>query len=442
MSTAISTIGRRIIVFGRYPVPGATKTRLIPLLGPLGAADFQRRMTEKCLGTLIRSRLAPVSFCYAGGRPDQLKRWLAPYPVEIIPQVRGDLGARMKTALDTRLGSSGPPVVLVGTDIPGMSADAVARAFDALVEHDLVLGPSTDGGYWLVGIRRPLDIFGDMAWGTARVLDQTLSTARRLNLKVHLLDPQIDIDTPEDWRQAFGLFSDRPTPYLSVIIPTLNEAGIISHAIARVRGPDTQIIVADGGSRDATVSLARRAGVRVMTTPAGRACQQNQAAAQALGRVMLFLHADTRLPVDFGRLIFECLLDRRVAAGAFKFKTDLDHWAMHLIEKCAHLRAKLLRLPYGDQAIFMKRRIFHQVGGFPDTPVAEDLLLIRQVARLGSIRLVPAFAVTSARRWRRLGFLRTTLINYLIAGGCLLNVPPRRLALLYQGKNSDRARKK
>lgn len=437
MQRSSQTKGRQILLFGRYPVPGRTKTRLIPLLGPLGAAEFQRRMTEKSLDTLTDSRIAPVTFCYADGRPGQMRRWLKGRPIKCIPQVRGDLGMRMQAAIQSALSLGRGPVLLLGTDIPELTVHHLEQAFDALADHDLVLGPSPDGGYYLVGCRQPVDIFRRIPWGTSRVLAATLDHAGRQGLKVKQLEPLNDIDTPEDL-VAWQPQKAQPNPYLSIIIPTLNEAQRIAQTISRVQGPDIEVLVADGGSHDETVAIASRSGAKVIITPPGRAIQQNQGAARATGSVLLFLHTDTRLPKRFGRYVFDCLLDPRVAAGAFRFKTDLNHWGMVWIEKWAHLRSKLLQMPYGDQALFISGEVFSRAGGFPITPIAEDLMLVRRLARLGSIRIVPAAAVTSARRWQRVGLLRTTMINHIIAIGCLLHIAPQRLAPMYHGRRARR----
>jgi uncharacterized protein len=152
----------------------------------------------------------------------------------------------------------------------------------------------------------------------------------------------------------------------------------------------------------------------------GRAWQQNEGARHAGGRVLLFLHADTRLPDDFGAQVFELLMDPGTVLGAFQFKTDWDHWAMRWIERAAYVRSAHLHRPYGDQGLFLRKTVFAKVGGFPLVPIAEDLYLVRRLARMGRIALAPGTAVTSGRRWRRVGIGRTTLINALIAGGCLL----------------------
>ncbi len=425
--------GSRLILFGRYPVPGRTKTRLIPSIGPAGAADLQRRLTLKSLATALQAGLPAscVEFCYTDGAACQVKQWLGRSGIGLRRQFGENLGTRMRNAFQAALDRTSRPVVLVGTDIPAMTAGHLKTAFQALTRHDLVLGPSRDGGYWLIGMNRPVDVFQGIPWSRPDVLARTLSQARRIGLTATQLDPLDDIDTAADlaaW-QPDGRWRK---PYLTVVIPTLDEAGTIAAAIDRLRGPDCEIIVVDGGSRDDTVKLARSAGATVITAPKGRALQQNTAARQASGRVLLFVHADTALPRDYAAQVFETLMPSSVAAGAFRFKTDFDHWSMRLIEKTVRIRSTLFQMPYGDQALFMSKKNFERIGGFPLVPIAEDLYLVKRLARLGRIAQARAAAVTSARRWRTLGLWRTTLINYLIAGGCLLGIDPRHLAPLYR----------
>ena len=125
-------------------------------------------------------------------------------------------------------------------------------------------------------------------------------------------------------------------------------------------------------------------------------------------------------------------MDRRTIMGAFRFDSDLRSPAMRLIRYLTNQRAAWLNLPYGDQGLFLRRRDFFRIGRFPDVAIAEDLYLARTAARHGRITLAPGAVVTSARRWQRLGVLRTTWINTIIAAGCLAGVSPTRLAPLYQ----------
>lgn len=425
--------GGRLVLFGRYPVPGRTKTRLIPALGPAGAADLQRRLTLKSLTTVLKTNLpaSSVEFCYTGGGPDQVRRWLGRHGIGFSRQTSDGLGSRMADALKTAFRKGFHPVVLVGTDIPAMTAEHIRSAFEALGRHDVVLGPSRDGGYWLIGMRRPADLFQGIAWGRSDVLARTLTQADRQGLTVFQLDPLNDIDTADDlahWQPR----RQWPPPYITVVIPALNEAATIAAVIERARCADSRIIVADGGSSDGTADMARRSGAEVITTPAGRAAQQNAAARLSTGPVLLFLHADTLLPPDYPAQVFETLMAADVAAGAFRFKTDWNRPGMRLIEKAVQVRSSWLQMPYGDQALFMPKCNFDTIGGFPQVPIAEDLYLVRRMRRLGRIAQAPGSVLTSGRRWRSRGVFRTTLINYLIAGGCLLGMDPRHLAPLYR----------
>ncbi len=423
----------QLIIFGRYPVVGRTKTRLIPALGPAGAAALQKRLTEKTVAAAchrLPSRGVGMVLCHEGGDAHRFERWLGKGKLNYAPQATGDLGRRMFAAITAAHDRGARRIVLIGTDIPGITSGILGRAFASLDDHDLVFGPSTDGGYWLVGMKTPVNIFDGIAWSRADVLDKTLAIARQKKLSFDLLDPLTDLDTPEDldqmpgWRKSFN-------PYLSIIIPVLNEAPQLDRTLAAATSVDARIIVSDGGSSDGSLAIARIRGVDIVSGPPDRAAQQNRGAAAARGHVLLFLHADTRLPRDFVPHIFDTLMDRRTIMGAFRFDTDLNTSAMRLIRVLTNHRAAWLNLPYGDQGLFLKRRDFFRIGRFPEVAIAEDLYLAKAAARHGRVGLAPAAVETSARRWRRLGMLRTTVINTIIAAGCLAGVRPNRLAPLY-----------
>jgi len=423
----------RLILFGRYPVPGRTKTRLIPLLGAARAADLQRDLTERTLRTdrsVARRRLVDLEACFEGGSPAKLRRWLGPDLI-FSKQSSGDLGERMKGAFLGAFRKGAQHAILHGTDIPGLTTQHIDEAFDALKSHDLVLGPSTDGGYWLIGLREPADLFDHMEWGTSSVFDKTVAAAREQGLSVHVLSPLTDTDTGDTVREWMPDWA-KAQPYLSIIIPALNEEAHIEETVLKARNPDAEIIVVDGGSADRTAERAECAGALVITGPRGRAFQQNRGAAEARGSVLLFLHADTLLPKDYVAQVFETLMDRRVALGAFGFKTNLDRPLMRGIELTTRFRSKTLSLPYGDQALFVRKPVFLAVGGFPEMPIAEDLFFVRLVSKQGRIAIAPAYAITSGRRWKEVGLLRTTLINQFILAGFALGISPKTLARLYR----------
>jgi rSAM/selenodomain-associated transferase 2/rSAM/selenodomain-associated transferase 1 len=433
MSSRQSFWRDRLIVFGRYPVPGRTKTRLIPSLGPAGAADLQRRLTERTLATVLAvatRRGIAVEVCFEGSDERRMRRWLGS-KVVFSKQRPGDLGERMRAAFLGAFQAGGRRVVLLGTDVPGLTTDHLGQAFDALNDHDLVLGPSTDGGYWLIGLNRPAEVFQGIDWGKETVLEQTIALATGKGLEIKKLDPLMDIDTLDDLKRWQPDGAEQ-RPYISIIIPVLNEEANIEAAIQRAWDDDVEIIVMDGGSTDKTVEVATTAGARVELSPRGRARQQNRGATLAQGRVLLFLHADTLLPRGFVGYIFETLMDPKTAVGAFRFKTDLDRPMMRVIEFLINFRSQVLKLPYGDQGLFLRKSLFDSVGGFPEVPIAEDLFFVRLLAKHGRIRIAPVSTVTSERRWITVGLLRTTLINQIIVAGCYLGVSPHTLASRYR----------
>lgn len=220
----------------------------------------------------------------------------------------------------------------------------------------------------------------------------------------------------------------RKTSNISVIIPALNEADNITATIRRAAGPATrEIIVVDGGSRDGTAGIAASCGALVCTSAPGRAAQMNFGAQMARGEIFLFLHADTILPENFHRQIKKIIAQPETAAGAFRFGLDLPGPAARVIVFFTNLRSRVWQLPYGDQAIFTSRRNFNEIGGYPHEPILEDFLLIKRLQKLGKISIAATAVLTSGRRWRRLGIVKTTLINQKIMLGYLFGLAPQLL---------------
>ena len=326
-----------------------------------------------------------------------------------------------------------------GADVPELSADILQQALAGLREHDVVLGPAADGGYYLIGMKHDQpELFAGIEWGTERVGAQTRAASRRQGLSIAELPTLDDVDLPEDTvvLRADRRFDDvwTGTPLLSVIIPTLNEAASLGPTLERVRSADgIEIIVADGGSRDATCEIAAHAGAAVLVTAGGRAAQQNAGAAAVRGRHLLFLHADTLLPDGYAELIRRTLDRPATAAGAFRFRTDGAGASMRLVEWGANIRSTTFQRPYGDQGLFMEKRVFDELGGFAPLPIMEDYELVSRLRRRGPVATLNEAAVASARRWQRLGPLRTTARNLAMVAGYHAGVPPERLAKLYRG---------
>lgn len=228
---------------------------------------------------------------------------------------------------------------------------------------------------------------------------------------------------------------DGAVPSISVVIPVLDEEARIGTCLSCVRALAgfSEIIVVDGGSSDRTVEIAKRVdGVSVRRAPLGRAAQMNEGARVAKGEVILFLHADVRLPRDAAKWIARALEDAETVAGAFRTWTVDENgksWIAPLLH-LADLRSRYSGLPYGDQAIFVRASTFRAVGGFADMPLMEDLELSRRLRGAGKIRVVPASVTVSGRR-----FLSQPLYYFLLVNTMPmlygLGVPPRLLAKLY-----------
>jgi len=220
---------------------------------------------------------------------------------------------------------------------------------------------------------------------------------------------------------------------VSVVIPALNEADNLGGAIDSV-GQCHEVIVADGSSVDATRELAASLGAVVVTGPAGRGLQMDSGAAAATGEVLLFLHADSRLPRGWLEDV-EKAVSLGCVAGAFSLSFGPKrHGAwMALVERVANLRARF-GLIYGDQAIFAERKRFVEAGGFRAMPLMEDVDFIRRVKKLGRVVVLPGRIITSTRRWSAKGRLSNTLKNWLMLSLYYAGVEPARLYRLYYKK--------
>ncbi len=223
-----------------------------------------------------------------------------------------------------------------------------------------------------------------------------------------------------------------PVVRITVIIPTLNEERWLGETIESVFAGTSRdvvdIVVADGGSRDRTLEIAKSLGVRAIRTEQGRGAQMDRAA-ELCGRadVFLFLHADTLLPEGWYDAVKDALKDGSVVAGGFRLSINSrSPWA-RIIEKGVALRAALLGLIYGDQAIFVRADIFRRAGGFRRLPLLEDVDLIRRVRRFGRVVVLEKRVLTSPRRWQKRGYVFTTLRNWLYLLLYYAGVSPQRL---------------
>jgi len=449
---------QRLVIFTRFPEAGKAKTRLIPALGPEWAAALARDMTRHTLAwarELARGFPVSMEVRFEGGDGERMATAFGngfPYR----PQGEGDLGCRMVRALAESFFEGAERIVIIGTDCPEITPELIRESFERLATSDLVLGPATDGGYYLIGLRRTAPrLFTDIPWGSQRVLEETLGRARELSLDVTLLTSLSDVDRPKDlavWHRVRCRGRAATTGRISVIVPTLNEARYLPQALLSLENAkNVETIVVDGGSTDGTPDIAEQSGCHLLRALPGRALQMNAGARAASGTILLFLHADTRLPEHFDQSVRRTFDQPRTTrpsfgtgalfagwsgwvpcpalpvAGAFRLRIDGPQRALRLIERGANFRSCHLQMPYGDQALFLKTETFHAIGGFPNLPIMEDFELVRRLRRLGRIAILPVSVTTSARRWQSLGPWRTTWMNQKAIAGYYLGVPPDRL---------------
>ena len=224
---------------------------------------------------------------------------------------------------------------------------------------------------------------------------------------------------------------------ISIIVPTLNEAGGIAAtlaALAPLRRRGHEVIVADGGSSDGTPELARSGADRLVSAPRGRASQMNAGAAIAHGEILLFLHADTRLPENADMKMLEGLASTRRAWGRFDVRiAGRSRW-LPLIAFLMNLRSRATGIATGDQAMFVRREVFVRAGGFPALALMEDVALSRSLKRVSRPLCIADRVVTSGRRWDSRGALRTVLLMAWLRLRFFFGAEPARLARLYDGE--------
>lgn len=407
----------RLVIFTRYPIPGKSKTRLIPLLGAEGAANHQKMMTEFIVNQAKQAGVS-IEVRFTDGTEEQMRGWLGS-DISFKHQGEGDLGERMSRAISENLNHDLKKVAIIGSDCPDFRSAEILNLFKTLEEHPVVIGPATDGGYYTIGMNvLHQELFHGIDWGTENVLAQTLKASK---IKIHLLETLSDVDEPNDL-----------SPSISVIIPTLNEERTIEKTIASAQlGFNTEIIVVDGGSTDATCTIATQMNVRVVKSEQGRGIQLQKGVEHSKGEIIVFLHADTNLPYKWDISIRNAFKNKKIALTAFQLRINDAALRYRLVEWGTKWRSLFLALPYGDQAFAVKRSVLSVIGGVPSRMLLEDVYLLRKIRKLGKIKLLKDAVLTSSRRWKKFGVVKTTLYNQFIMLADFLGASDDALKKLY-----------
>lgn len=457
-----------LIIFTREPVPGKTKTRLMTSY----TAEQCARLHE-CFLRDIEGRLggvdADVFVAYTGGEPVLLGSIFrdAFSAGRAFEQQGSGLGERMENAFRTVFDMNAyGRVILTGTDIPELRAETVNDAFGKLEGSDVVLGPTADGGYYLIGMKEVHHgAFDVKLYGTGTVYEETLSAIREGGLSVSEADIYHDIDEPYDvyclrnrlragldykgkvssdeaehCRETEAFLNDNAR--VSVIIPVFNEAAMVGKTLDQLLPAcgGTEIIFVDGGSTDDTCGIIERraeaAGadsrIRLIRSDKGRGIQMNEGAAQSSGDILFFLHCDSVLPDDYISEIRSCMDGYRY--GCFGVRFPSRNFFMLTNRLISNHRAAVRGLPFGDQGVFMDRELFLEQGGFPEIPVMEDYELSARMRRSGLKPVMTRSRIeTSARRYGKgtASIVRTELKMWWIRQLYRAGVSPGRLAEKY-----------
>lgn len=228
-----------------------------------------------------------------------------------------------------------------------------------------------------------------------------------------------------------------PNYQLSIIIPVFHEMHIINQTIAHLYALNfagqIEVIVVDGDPTGNTINVITFGDVKKRTASKGRGSQMNAGAAAARGRILLFLHADTRLGSEALEMILVAMERKCVVGGAFELGIESKKRAFRVIERAVRIRSRITKIPYGDQAIFLKRNFFNQIGGFKEIPIMEDVELMGRVKKTGKkIEIIPYQVQTSPRRWETEGLVYCTLRNWALITLYSMGVSPYRLAKFYR----------
>ena len=434
------------VIFTREPVPGATKTRLMTLYSAEKCAELHGCFL-KDLARQTEHADADIIIAHTGGEPAFLKKTFGSRAV-YIAQRGTDLGQKMKNAIYDAFAMGYERVILTGTDIPELKAKTVNAAFQMLDDYDIVLGPTSDGGYYLIGMSSMHnEAFNVKLYGVDTVFEETVRSIRGSGLTVGMADEYSDIDEKED---VYGLLvrirenSSAAGSYtkhfleenmtISVIIPVYNESGTISTIMDQLRPfrDEVEVIFADGGSTDGTVSLIGDE-FRTVICEKGRGLQLNEGALASSGDVLFFLHCDSIIPGDFTSEIRRCMMRRPF--GCFGVRFDSGNFFMLTNRIVSNYRARFRGLVFGDQGIFIDRGLFFDAGMFPELPVMEDYEFSLRMKRLGYRPVMTRRRIlTSSRRYGRgtLSTLKTEMMMWYLRMLYRHGTDPVKLKQIYK----------
>ncbi|MBQ3370044.1 MAG: TIGR04283 family arsenosugar biosynthesis glycosyltransferase [Mogibacterium sp.] len=434
------------VVFTREPVPGTTKTRLMPYYSAEKCAELHKCFL-KDLSREVKRVDADIIVAYTGGEPVFLRKTFGSRAA-YIAQRGNNLGQKMENAFADAFALGYENVILTGTDIPELKADSVNSAFEMLDSCDIVLGPTSDGGYYLIGMSSlHHEAFDVKLYGVSTVFEETTGSIRSSGFSVSIADEYSDIDDKEDIaglmerirgdRSVAGPDTRRflmENIAVSIIVPLYNEELTVNTMMDQLRPykDEAEIIFVDGGSSDATLTLIGDE-FRVISCERGRGRQLNEGVAASCGDVLFFLHCDSVLPKGFLGEIKRCMM--RKPFGCFGVRFDSNNFFMLTNRIISNYRAALGGVAFGDQGMFIERKLFFDEGMFPEIPVMEDYEFSIRMKKRG---YRPAMArrriLTSSRRYGKgtVSIVKTEMLMFYLRMLYRMGEDPSRLKQRYK----------
>lgn len=435
-----------VILFMRAPELGKVKTRLAESVGAVEALRVYKMLIRRTLGVLTDvKRACPgasvfVFFTPEGAGPELRRRY--PGPWKFVPQEGGHLGDRMRRALERALSLGACRAVLVGSDVAGLTAGDIVAGLDALRSVDAVLGPASDGGFYLIGLRRRCSApFKPEEWGGSGVSRRTMELLSRSGFSVRRLTERADIDRGEDLKLLDGDVFCRAK--ISVIVPTLGEKGDLQPLLGvldRELWPGDDVTVVQGRTNGAGQERPETIGenVRWMFAPVGRGVQMDWGAREAGGDILWFLHDDCLPPPNLGHGIRRIVASPSLAVGCFRLAFQPSTPLLDAIAAWANWRSRWLKLPYGDQGFFCSREVYEKVGGFGGRLIMEDVVFLRAARKFGAVLRLDDVLLTSSRRHLKRGVLRASMENHYAMLLHSLGADDRRIYSHYYRDGADK----
>ena len=407
---------KAFIVFTRIPLEHKTKTRLLPYYTPKQCVGLHIAMLKDLARTLNGLDASVKTYIY----------YLPEGDVSIIKNIFGDdktyreqrgedLGDKMYNAISEVLAEGAEAVSLSGTDIPMLSAEDIESSFTFLENNDIVLSPTEDGGYYLVGMKKAnKEIFDIEGYGTGSVYENTKQKIEDMGLSLGTGRRHRDIDTKEDIKAYYGIIRTdldfrkthtaiflKENKSIAIIIPTYNEEETIVSLMNQLKGikDRCEIVFVDGGSTDNTIKLIEESKFRLLHSKKGRNNQMNLGALSVEADILFFLHCDSVLPPHPLEEILDLMEEHRAGCFGIAFKSLSP--LMFICRYISNHRVFDRKVMFGDQGIVIDRDLFMEIGMYPDLPIMEDyqlsLTLKEKGVKLGMAR---HRIYTSARRFK------------------------------------------